>query len=191
MENSLCMGLQTNATVSKPRSRTRNEIRSAVRVRSSDPSNQLRKRNSRNRSDTCSQVSADCGSKSNGAPPLSHPANLDECRLGHFVAPGSKHEGSFARSWVYIARRSTPKGWAGTLEGRSTRTGGHVMTESTDGGTFPELFEVIQGYAQRDYIHQVKALRIIAAAYLPLFEVPRCPTPRRWSRTSLAATSSC
>jgi hypothetical protein len=46
------------------------------------------------------------------------------------------------------------------------------MTEPTDGGSFPELFDVIQDYAQRDYSHQVKALRIIAAAYLPLFEVP-------------------
>jgi hypothetical protein len=49
------------------------------------------------------------------------------------------------------------------------------MTQPTDGGAFPELFEVIQGYAQRDYSHQVKALRIIAAAYLPLFEVPPMP----------------
>ena len=38
------------------------------------------------------------------------------------------------------------------------------MTELTNEGAFPELFEVIQGYAQRDYNHQVKALRIIAAA---------------------------
>ena len=49
------------------------------------------------------------------------------------------------------------------------------MTEPMDGGAFPELFEVIQGYAHRDYSHQVKALRIIAAAYLPLFEVPPMP----------------
>ena len=49
------------------------------------------------------------------------------------------------------------------------------MTEPTDGGAFPELFQVIQGYAQRDYNHQVKALRIIAAAYLPLVEVPPMP----------------
>ncbi len=49
------------------------------------------------------------------------------------------------------------------------------MTEPTNEGTFPELFAVIQDYAQRDHAHQVKALRIIAAAYLPLFEVPPMP----------------
>ena len=53
------------------------------------------------------------------------------------------------------------------------------MTESTNGGTFPELFEVIQDYAQRDYNHQVKALRVISAAYLPLFEVPPMPDARQ------------
>ena len=53
------------------------------------------------------------------------------------------------------------------------------MTEPTDGGSFPELFEVIQNYAQRDYSHQVKALRIIAAAYLPLFDVPPMPDAKQ------------
>jgi hypothetical protein len=53
------------------------------------------------------------------------------------------------------------------------------MAESTGRGTFPELFGVIQDYAQRDYNHQVKALRIIAAAYLPLFEVPPMPDARQ------------
>ena len=61
----------------------------------------------------------------------------------------------------------------------STRIGGEAMTESTNGGTFPELFEVIQDYAQRDYNHQVKALRVISAAYLPLFEVPPMPDARQ------------
>jgi hypothetical protein len=65
------------------------------------------------------------------------------------------------------------------------------MRDPTEGGSFPELFEVIQDYAQKDYGHQVKALRIIVAAYLPLFDVPRCPTPSKWSRMSSAATSSC
>src|SRR5918995_653428 len=87
--------------------------------------------------------------------------------------------GSLARSGEYMARRSTPNGWAGTLEELSTRTGGHVMTEPTDEGAFPELFEVIHGYAQRDYSHQVKALRMIAAAYLPLFEVPPMPDAKQ------------
>jgi hypothetical protein len=53
------------------------------------------------------------------------------------------------------------------------------MTESTDGGTFPELFGVIQDYAQRDRNHQVKALRVIAASYLPLAEVPPMPDARQ------------
>ncbi len=53
------------------------------------------------------------------------------------------------------------------------------MTESTHEGTFPELFGVIQDYAHRDQSHQVKALRIIAAAYLPLFEVPPMPDAKQ------------
>ena len=54
-----------------------------------------------------------------------------------------------------------------------------AMTEPADGGAFPELFEVIQDYAQRDHNHQVKALRVIAAAYLPLFEVPPMPDAKQ------------
>ncbi len=53
------------------------------------------------------------------------------------------------------------------------------MTEPTNGGTFPELFAVIENYAQKDHAHQVKALRIIAAAYLPLLEVPPMPDARQ------------
>lgn len=53
------------------------------------------------------------------------------------------------------------------------------MTEPTAGGAFPELFGVIQDYAQRDHNHQVKALRMIAAAYLPLFEVPPMPDAKQ------------
>lgn len=53
------------------------------------------------------------------------------------------------------------------------------MTESTHQGTFPELFGVIQDYARRDHNHQVKALRVISAAYLPLFEVPPMPDARQ------------
>jgi hypothetical protein len=53
------------------------------------------------------------------------------------------------------------------------------VTEPTDGGSFPELFGVIQDYAQRDRNHQVKALRVIAAAYLPLSEIPPMPDARQ------------
>lgn len=53
------------------------------------------------------------------------------------------------------------------------------MTESTGGGAFPELFEVMREYARRDHNHQLKALRVIAAAYLPLSEVPPMPDARQ------------
>ena len=53
------------------------------------------------------------------------------------------------------------------------------MTEFTDKGSFPERFGVIQDYAQRDYNHQVKALRIIAAAYLPMYEISPMPDARQ------------
>jgi hypothetical protein len=53
------------------------------------------------------------------------------------------------------------------------------MAEAKDRDTFPELFGVIRDYAGRDYNHQVKALRIIAAAYLPLFDVPPMPDARQ------------
>lgn len=46
------------------------------------------------------------------------------------------------------------------------------MTESGNGGAFPELFEVVRDYAQGDYTHQVQALRVVAAAYLPIYEAP-------------------
>ena len=49
----------------------------------------------------------------------------------------------------------------------------------TDEGAFPELFKVIQDYAQRDHSHQVKALRVIAAAYLPLLSVPPMPDAKQ------------
>ena len=53
------------------------------------------------------------------------------------------------------------------------------MTEPTGGDSFPELFGVIEDYAQRDHNHQVKALRVISASYLPLFEVPPMPDAKR------------
>lgn len=52
------------------------------------------------------------------------------------------------------------------------------MTESTNGGAFPELFEVIRDYAQGDHAHQVQALRVIAAAYLPVYEALPMPDAR-------------
>ena len=66
--------LQTRADPCNAKLITRNEIRSAVRVRSSALPNRLRKRNTRNRSDTCSQVSADFGSKTvAGSRAVGHP----------------------------------------------------------------------------------------------------------------------
>lgn len=58
------------------------------------------------------------------------------------------------------------------------------MTETA--GSFPELFEVVRDYAQRDHNHQVKALRVIAAAYLPLFEAPPMPDARQLVEDVLA-----
>lgn len=58
------------------------------------------------------------------------------------------------------------------------------MTETA--GSFPELFEVVQDYARRDHNHQVKALRVIAAAYLPLSEVPPMPDARQLVEDVLA-----
>src|SRR5918993_5781327 len=44
------------------------------------------------------------------------------------------------------------------------------MTETGNGGAFSELFEVARDYAEGDHAHQVQALRVIAAAYLPMYE---------------------
>jgi hypothetical protein len=52
------------------------------------------------------------------------------------------------------------------------------MTETGNGGAFPELFGVVRDYAQGDDAHQVQALRVIAAAYLPMFEAPPMPDAR-------------
>ena len=46
------------------------------------------------------------------------------------------------------------------------------MTEAENGGAFPELFGVVREYAGGDYAHQVQALRVIAAAYLPMMGAP-------------------
>lgn len=53
------------------------------------------------------------------------------------------------------------------------------MTENVGGGSFPELFRVVEDYARGDHAHQVTALRVISAAYLPLSEVPPMPDARR------------
>lgn len=53
------------------------------------------------------------------------------------------------------------------------------MTESTGANSFPELFGVIQDYARGDHNHQVTALRVTAAAYLPLSEVSPMPNARQ------------
>jgi hypothetical protein len=44
------------------------------------------------------------------------------------------------------------------------------VTDSTSGGEFTELFEVITKYSQMDHDHQEKALRVIAAIYDVPFE---------------------
>lgn len=51
------------------------------------------------------------------------------------------------------------------------------MTESA--GAFPELFEVLREYAGRDHNHQVKALRVASAAYLPSSGAPQMPDARQ------------
>jgi hypothetical protein len=53
------------------------------------------------------------------------------------------------------------------------------VTEPTGGGSFPELFGVIRDYAQRDHGHQVTALRVIAASYPALIDVPPMPDARQ------------
>jgi hypothetical protein len=72
-----------------------------------------------------------------------------------------------------------PEGRVFAPDATANRTEEDSMTEPADGGAFPELFEVIQDYARRDHNHQVKALRVIAAAYLPLFEVPPMPDAKQ------------
>ena len=52
------------------------------------------------------------------------------------------------------------------------------MAEIGNEGAFPELFGVVRGYAQGDHAHQVQALRVIAAAYLPVYEASPMPDAR-------------
>lgn len=53
------------------------------------------------------------------------------------------------------------------------------MTQPTSGSEFPELFEVITKYSQRDYDHQEKALRVIAGVYDVPFEAEGMPDPKQ------------
>jgi hypothetical protein len=53
------------------------------------------------------------------------------------------------------------------------------VTQPTSGSEFPELFEVITKYSQRDYDHQEKALRVIAGVYDVPFEAEGMPDPKQ------------
>ena len=53
------------------------------------------------------------------------------------------------------------------------------MAESTGGGKFSELFEVITKYSQGDYDQQEQALRVIAGAYDVPFEAEAMPDAKQ------------
>ncbi len=53
------------------------------------------------------------------------------------------------------------------------------MTQSTSGGRFSELFGVITKYAQGDYDHQQKALRVIAGVYEVPLEAEAMPDAKQ------------
>ncbi len=53
------------------------------------------------------------------------------------------------------------------------------MTESTGGGKFSELFEVLTTYSQRDHAHQQKALRVIAGCYEVPLEAEAMPDAKQ------------
>ena len=53
------------------------------------------------------------------------------------------------------------------------------MTESSNGGKFSELFEVITTYSQRDHAHQQKALRVIAGVYEVPLEAEAMPDAKQ------------
>ena len=64
------------------------------------------------------------------------------------------------------------------------------MTETGNGGAFPELFGVVRDYAGGDYAHQVQALRVIAAAYLPMTGAPPMADAREVVEGVLSGTVS-
>ncbi len=53
------------------------------------------------------------------------------------------------------------------------------MAESSNGGKFSELFEVITTYSQRDHAHQQKALRVIAGVYEVPLEAEAMPDAKQ------------
>jgi len=53
------------------------------------------------------------------------------------------------------------------------------VTDSTSGGEFTELFEVITKYSQMDHDRQEKALRVIAAIYDVPFEAETMPDAKQ------------
>ena len=53
------------------------------------------------------------------------------------------------------------------------------MAESSNGGKFSELFEVITAYSQRDHAHQQKALRVIAGVYEVPLEAEAMPDAKQ------------
>lgn len=52
------------------------------------------------------------------------------------------------------------------------------MTQAPASGKYSELFEVIAGYARREYDYQDKALQVIAGAYVFMFEPEDMPDAR-------------
>ena len=52
------------------------------------------------------------------------------------------------------------------------------MTSNTTKGKYSDLFDVIEGYARREYDYQDKALQVIAGAYVFMFEPEDMPDAR-------------
>ena len=56
---------------------------------------------------------------------------------------------------------------------------------------YSELFEVIEGYARREYDYQDKALQVIAGAYVFMFEPEDMPDAGRlWTASWSSTTTS-
>lgn len=52
------------------------------------------------------------------------------------------------------------------------------MTTNAEKGKYSELFEVIEGYARKEYDYQDKALQVISGAYVFMFEPEDMPDAR-------------